>query len=182
MFEVDGFVADCGLALRERDRVGALREVLDHAGHDRVAVRDTLGEPTHGGLHVLHRAPDMTVLHVVWSPGMTLTAHDHTMLAGIVVYGGREDNGFFRRKGDAVEAAGGRRLDEGDALIMGDDVIHSVHGHDDRYTGALHVYAGDFFDRVRSVWLDDGTPDPDPLPVPELFERAEAAFRATRGA
>ena len=36
------------------------------------------------------------------------------------------DNGFFRRRGDDVEAAGGRRLDAGDAQIMGDDVIPAV--------------------------------------------------------
>jgi predicted metal-dependent enzyme (double-stranded beta helix superfamily) len=177
MFDVEEFVADCRSALAETDRVGAVRSVLDRVGSDPGAVAAVMGEPSRGGLTVLHHAPDLTVLQVVWTPGMAIGAHDHRMLAGIVVFAGHEDNAFFRRREERVEEASGRRLEEGDAYVMGDDIIHSVHGHDDRYTGALHVYAGDFFDRERSMWFPDGTPDPDPPEVVDIFERAEQAWR-----
>ena len=177
MFDPDEFVAGCAQALGEADRVGALRQLLDRTGRAPGAVIDALGQPSTGGLTVLHRAPDLTVLNVVWPPGMTLDPHDHTMLAAIVVYGGREENGFFRRRGDRVEPAGGRTMEAGEVLILGDDAIHSVHGHDDRYTGALHVYAGDFFDRVRTAWLPDGSLDPDPVSPADAFAAAEAAWR-----
>jgi predicted metal-dependent enzyme (double-stranded beta helix superfamily) len=181
MFEVDAFVADCQAALADTDRVGALRAVLDRVGSDPGAVAAVMGEPSCGGLTVLHRSPELTVQQVVWTPGMAIGAHDHRMLAGIVVFAGHEDNAFFRRRGDRVEQASGRRLEEGDAYVMGDDVIHAVHGHDDRYTGALHVYAGDFFDRERSMWFADGTPDPCPPEVVDIFERAEREWRERRG-
>jgi predicted metal-dependent enzyme (double-stranded beta helix superfamily) len=181
MFDVDVFVADCRTALADTDRVGALRNELARAGSDPGAIAAVMGEPSRGGLTVLHRAPDLTVLEVVWTPGMAIGAHDHRMLAGIVVFAGHEDNAFFRRRGDRVEEASGRRLEEGDAYVMGDDVIHAVRGKDDRYTGALHVYAGDFFDRERAMWLDDGTPDPNPPEVVDIFERAEREWRERQG-
>lgn len=176
-FDVDVFVEDCALALAGADRVPALREVLARASRETGAIADALGEPDRGGLRVLHHDDDLTVLNVVWTPGMTMRPHDHTMLAGIVVYGGREDNAFFRRRGAAIEPAGGRALAEGELLLLGDDAVHSVHSHEDRYTGGVHVYAGDFFNRVRSMWHEDGQLDDNPPEIAEVFERAEQEWR-----
>ena len=95
------------------------------------------------------------------------------------MYGGREENAFFRRADERIHATGGRTLQEGDVLLLGPEAIHSVTSHPDRYTGAIHVYLGDFFDRDRDVWrADDGRPDVDPPPVEEVFARAENAWRA----
>ena len=40
---------------------------------------------------------ELTVLHVVWAPRMTIYPHDHRMWAAIGIYAGQEDNSFFRR-------------------------------------------------------------------------------------
>src|SRR5258706_13018560 len=152
MFEADRFVADCRAALVEVDGISAVREVVDRAATDPGAVGAALGEPSHGGIDCLHRSPDLTVLNVVWTPGMTMAPHDHKMSAALVVYGGREENAFFRRADERIQAIGGRTLQEGDVLLLGPEAIHSVTSHPDRDTRAIHVYLGDFFDRDREVW------------------------------
>lgn len=35
-----------------------------------------LGRPQKGGVHVLHRADDLTVLNVLWAPKAVLLPHD----------------------------------------------------------------------------------------------------------
>lgn len=74
------------------------------------------------------------------------------MWAAIGIYGGNEDNSFFRRTPDGIEASGGKRLATGDVALLGDDVIHGVANPTDRYTAAIHVYGGDFFAQQRSQW------------------------------
>lgn len=124
----------------------------------------------------------MTVLNVVWTPGMVIEPHDHSMLASILVYEGAEDNAFFRTCDDGtIEPAGGRTLSSGDSAVLGPEIIHRVRATPERYTGALHVYAGDFFDRERRTW-DEATGEltVDDRPVAQLFAEAEAA-RMPRG-
>jgi predicted metal-dependent enzyme (double-stranded beta helix superfamily) len=91
---------------------------------------------------------------------MTLMPHNHEMWAVIGVYSGREDNIFWRRikdgEGGKIEAAGAEALQEGDAVPLGRDIIHSVTNPVRRLTGAIHVYGGDFFGKDRSEW-DPGT-------------------------
>ena len=77
-------------------------------------------------------------------------------IAVIGLYGGREDNIFWRRIKDdprgRVEAAGARNFGTGDWTVLGENVIHSVTNPIPRLTGALHVYGGDFFAVDRSEW------------------------------
>lgn len=182
-FDLDQFLGACADAVGDTDRAGAVKEVLERAATQRTGIAATLGAPEHGSLTALHHGPDLTVLNVVWTPGMVIEPHDHDMLASIVVYDGGEDNAFFRTCDDGtIEPAGGRRLDAGDVAVLGPRVVHRVRAHPDRYTGALHVYAGDFFDRQRSTW-SEATLQPvvDDRPPARLFEEAEAAY-AARGA
>ena len=82
--------------------------------------------------------------------------HNHEMWAVIGMYGGREDNMFWRRLPDCadgrVEAAGARSLSTGDCAPLGKDIIHSVLNPTLKLSGALHVYGGDFFETHRSEW------------------------------
>ena len=87
---------------------------------------------------------------------MALYPHEHRMWAAIGMYGGQEDNAFFRRAPKGLESAGGRELPAGDVLVLGDDVIHSVTNSRREFAVALHVYGGDFFAVERSEW-DFGT-------------------------
>jgi predicted metal-dependent enzyme (double-stranded beta helix superfamily) len=87
---------------------------------------------------------------------MCIKPHNHEMWAVIGVYEGREDNVFWRRlKDDAagkIEAAGAKDLGKGDTVPLGHDIIHSVLNPARKFTGAIHVYGGDFFDEPRSEW------------------------------
>ncbi len=131
-----------------------MRGVLERAVADPGAMVDAL-RPAEGGLNLLHHAPDLTVIHIVWAPRMQLYPHDHRMWAAIAIYTGREDNAFFRRDPDAptrLVDSGGKDVGVGDVLMLGDDVIHAVTNPDRRLTGAIHVYGGDFVNQTRSQW------------------------------
>jgi predicted metal-dependent enzyme (double-stranded beta helix superfamily) len=156
VFDLDRFISDCRAALRHAPAQPAVREVVARAVSEPSAVLRALGEPTRGGIYVLHQSPELTVLNVVWAPWMTLLPHNHQMWAVIGIYTGREDNIFWRRiRGDSggkVEAVAARALCVGHAEPLGPDIIHSVTNPIPRLTGALHVYGGDFFAVARSEW------------------------------
>jgi predicted metal-dependent enzyme (double-stranded beta helix superfamily) len=104
------------------------------------------------------------------------------MWAVIGIYGGGEDNTFYRRVEDAIEVSGGRELRTRDTLILGDDVIHSVTNprqHD--LTGSIHIYGGDYFGVPPSLWdtetLEEGPADGARLQA--LFEEANARLNAS---
>jgi len=161
MFDLDRFFADCQDAVSADARHKLVREVVARAVSEPDAVLAALGEPERAGINVIYRAPNLTVLNLIWGPGMTIMPHDHRMWAVIGIYTGREDNIYWRRlPPDAdreIEAAGARSLCRGDCTPMGPDIIHSVTNHIARLTGAIHVYGGDFLKQERSEW------DPDTL-------------------
>jgi predicted metal-dependent enzyme (double-stranded beta helix superfamily) len=153
-FDVDQLVEDCLRARAESEPRRAVKELIERtvAGSDTVA--DAL-QPTEGGLSVLHGSSELTVLHVVWAPGMRLFPHNHLMWAVIGIYTGQEDNAFYRRAAPQARTltdSGGKQLSVGDVLTLGDDVIHSVTNPLAKLTGAIHVYGGDFFNEPRSQW------------------------------
>ena len=154
MFDTDVFVADLIAALAEPQAVLAAKELVVAAVSDGVGVIAALGEPAVAGITPLYRSDTLTVLNVVWAPHMSLYPHDHNLWACIGIYGGREDNAFFRRGpgGVGLVDSGNRTIGDAEALLLGDDVIHAIHNPEGRFTGALHVYGGDFFDTPRSEW------------------------------
>lgn len=154
MFDLDELIADLRRARAEDEPRRAIREVLDRALARPGEVADAL-DPTESGLTLLHHADDLTVLHVVWAPSMSIYPHDHRMWAAIGIYAGREDNAFYRREAPGARTlteSGGTRLDTGDTVVLGDDAIHSVTNPLRTLTGAIHVYGGDFVNQPRSRW------------------------------
>jgi predicted metal-dependent enzyme (double-stranded beta helix superfamily) len=154
MFDVDQLIADCQAARGETEPRRAVKEVLARALARPDDVAETMAA-TEGGITLLHHADDLTVIHVVWAPGMDLYPHDHRMWAAIGIYAGQEDNAFYRRSGPGkrtLVGAGGRQLTTGDVLVLGDDTIHGVSNPLTRLTGAIHVYGGDFVNQPRSQW------------------------------
>ena len=179
---VDDIVSRCQAALGEHAPVLAVRDVVDELVADQGALERALGPVQRGGITTLHTAPDLTVLHVAWTPGMALYPHDHRMWAVIGMYGGQEDNAFYRRVPGGLEAAGGRELPAGEVLLLGDDVIHSVANTRRDFAVALHVYGGDFFSTERSEW-DGETYEERPRDLERtrrLFEEANARWSAGR--
>ena len=157
MLDIDQFISDCKDALRQDPPQSFVREVVARAVSAPAAVLKALGEPQKAEIQTLFCANNLTILNVIWAPWMTLLPHNHQMWAIIGIYTGREDNIFWRRVQDSkstkVEAAGARALAAKDAVPLGHDIIHSVTNPIPRFTGAIHVYGGDFFGPVgRSEW------------------------------
>ena len=154
--DIDQLIAECSAATRDAAPTKAVRVILARAVSDPAALIQALGEPTQGGIQRLHVSAELTVLNVIWAPRMTLMPHNHNMWATIGVYGGREDNIFWRRLPDdakgRVEAAGAKSLGPKDVRPLGEDIIHSVTNPTAKLTGAIHVYGGDFFAKERSEW------------------------------
>ncbi len=175
MFDVEQFVADCRAALAQDHSFAAVREVVARAVSTPSAVVKSLGEPAHAQIQRLYRSPELTVLNVIWAPKMTIFPHNHNMAAVIGIYSGREDNIFWRRSpSDAhhVEAVGAKALSDRDAALLGPEIIHSVTNPIECFTGAIHVYRGDFFSADRSEW-DPGSlleRPCDPERLAQIFE------------
>jgi len=156
MFNLESFVADCRTAVNEDPSHKMVSSVVNKALREPSDVLTALGEPTESGMVPIYNSSDLTIVNIVWKPGMTVMPHNHEMWAVIGVYGGREDNIFWRRIKDdtkgRIEAAGARALSTGDTAILGSDIIHSVTNPISKLTGAIHVYGGDFFKAERSEW------------------------------
>ena len=146
---LDNFIADCYTAVNDSAPTKAVREMVSKAVEDPRALIQEIGEPQQGGIQRLHVSDELTVINVVWAPGMMIMPHNHNMWAVIGVYTGREDNIFWRRLKDdpqgRIEAAGAKSLGPKDVRPLGDDVIHSVANPTQKLTAAIHVYGGDFF-------------------------------------
>ena len=104
---------------------------------------------------------------------MAIYPHDHQLWAVIGLYGGQEDNTFYRRNplGDGLERAGFRELQSRDAINLGREAIHAVHNPRRLYAGAIHIYGGDFFSKPRSEWADESSAE-----APYSVEGAMRAF------
>jgi predicted metal-dependent enzyme (double-stranded beta helix superfamily) len=176
---VEDIVARCQAALDEHTPVLAVRDVIDELVSDRAGLEQALGPVDSGGITALHNAPDLTVLHVAWTPGMNLNPHEHRMWAIIGMYGGQEDNSFYRRAPDGLEMAGGKELPAGEVLVLGDEVIHSVANSRREFAVALHVYGGDFFGVERSEWDFESFEERprDLARTRQLFDDANARWR-----
>jgi predicted metal-dependent enzyme (double-stranded beta helix superfamily) len=96
MFDIEQFLAECRAAITESEPRAAVRQVLERAVAAPEHVAAAL--PTErAGVVPLYTADDLSVLHVVWAPGMRFRPHNHLMWAAIGMYGGQEDNAFYRR-------------------------------------------------------------------------------------
>jgi len=183
-FDLNRFVEDCRAGLQEDRSPRAVREVVARAVAEPATVLRTLGEPKRARIETLHHSPELTILNVIWAPRMTVMPHDHRMWAIIGIYSGREDNIFWRRikeeTGGRVEAAGAKAISEKDAVPLGPDIVHSVTNPIARFTGAIHVYGGDFFGTPRSEWDPETLREQpyDTAKVKRLFEEANAGYAA----
>ena len=171
VFDLDRFIADCRGALATGQPAAVVRELVERAVAMPGDVEAALGAPRLGGLFTLHHAPDLTVLNVVWAPRMAIYPHEHRMWAVIGLYGGREDNTFYRRGERGLAIVRGKQLERSETALLGEAAIHSVVNPLQGFTAAIHVYGGDFFGQPRSEWTAD-TLEERPFDV----ERARRAY------
>jgi predicted metal-dependent enzyme (double-stranded beta helix superfamily) len=178
-FDIDDLVHRLVTAGTGDEPRQAVSEELERAVTASTDMADEL-RPTMGGLSILHHSPDLTILHLVWSPHMALPAHDHRMWAAIAIYTGEEENTFYRRVPQAhaaIEESGGVTLRAGDVQLLGRETIHAVTNPLQSHTGAIHVYGGDFVNEPRSQW-GPGEPIERPYDmdyIRDLFAAEQAA-------
>ena len=173
MFDLDTFIADCLTANQEAQPRLAIKEVLDRAVSTPAEVAAAL-PPDCAELVRLHVSDELTILKVVWAPGMSIRPHDHRTWASIGIYSGGEDNAFFRRADGGLAPTGGKELRPSDACLLGDDTIHQVTNPTREHAGAIHIYGGDFFTIERSEW-DEDTLVEQPYDVERTLRNFEAA-------
>ena len=173
MFTVEEFVASCREALKEHTPQLAAKELVAEAMSNPHELEAALGTPSEGGMTAMHSSPELTVLNIVWPPGMALYPHDHNLWAVIGLYGGQEDNTFYTRnkEGTGLVRTEAKELHSQDTVALTKDVIHAVTNPRSVYTGAIHVYGGDFFDEPRSQWASE-----EAVEVPYSVEQALRVF------
>ena len=115
---------------------------------------------------------DLTILNVIWGPGMNIYPHNHNMWATIGIYSGCEDNTFYQRENDTLVRHGMKQLKVGDVAQLGANAIHSVKNPLNSLTSALHIYGGDFFSEPRSQW-DAQTLEESPYSVDQTMAEFE---------
>lgn len=179
---LERFIADCRAARAADATHKAVREVVARAVSQPATLLAALGEPRRAEIQKLYHSPELTILNVIWAPRMTIFPHNHRMWAVIGIYTGREDNIFWRRRPDGrIEAAGAHALCEGDAVPLGPEIIHTVTNPIPRFTGAIHVYGGDFFTVERSEWDPETLTEKryDSASTLRYFEEENARSRST---
>jgi predicted metal-dependent enzyme (double-stranded beta helix superfamily) len=179
MFDLENFIADCRGALKESSSQSAVKEIVERAVSRTVEVVHALGTPEWAGIGTLYRSSELTILNIIWAPCMSLYPHDHRMWAVIGLYGGREDNVFYRRTARGLAQAGGKQLETTDTILLGKTVIHAVTNPLRQFTGAIHVYGGDFFAAPRREW-DPVTLEERPYDIENakrVFAEANERFR-----
>jgi len=88
MFTIDQLVADCRQVLGTASVDREIKEIVERAVSNAAEVERALGTPRKAEIITLHRAADLTVLNVIWAPGMSIYPHDHRMWAVIGLYAG----------------------------------------------------------------------------------------------
>jgi predicted metal-dependent enzyme (double-stranded beta helix superfamily) len=150
MFSTEQLIADCQNALKDPSPDHAIKEIVRQAVSNPAQVERALGVPQKAEIISLYRSQELTVLNVIWAPGMSIYPHDHRMWAVIGLYGGREDNYFYRREPQGIVKASAKQLDTSDTVLLGAPTVHSVTNPLNQFTGAIHIYGGDFFAVPRS--------------------------------
>lgn len=163
-FDRETFVDECRRALAEDTQQLAVREVVERAVSDPASVENDFGVADGWRIDVLYNDDDLTIMHFVWPPSVDLFPHEHKMWSTVGIYGGVEDNTYYRRSGRSIETSGRKRGEVGEVLLLGADGIHSVQNPTRQWTAAIHVYGGDFFSHPRLQW-DPGTGEPKPFDV-----------------
>ncbi|MDH3629743.1 MAG: hypothetical protein OER98_01375 [Gammaproteobacteria bacterium] len=181
-FDLDKFIDDCKSAVAGDKPQRAISEIVQNAVIDYKGVMGAIGEPKRGMVEKLYVSENLTILNVVWAPKMTIMPHNHNTWAIIGVYSGREDNIFWRRikndKTGKIEAAGAKSIAACEVAKLGKNIVHSVTNPTSEFTGAIHVYGGNFFEIERSEWdpmsLSEGPYDVEKTLA--LFEAENSRF------
>ncbi len=165
-FELDRFISRCKDAVvkpRPAEAVLALmREAMSDVAGVREALQSILGDSLSNA--PLFRSSELLILNTVLVPGVVTPPHDHATWAVIGVYGGREDNTFYRKSTTGPEEIARKELRGGGSILLDPGVIHAVANPLQVPTFAIHVYGADLLTARRRMWhphtLEAGDYDP----------------------
>jgi predicted metal-dependent enzyme (double-stranded beta helix superfamily) len=156
MFDVDEFLRRCQEAMAESEPRLAVTEVVERALRRPEELARAL-PARRAEIVPLFASDELSVVKVIWSPGMSFRPHNHLMWVAIGLYRGQEDNTFYRRRRGRIVESGRRQLRAGDVVLLDDHTIHAVSNPEPGFTGAIHVYGGDHARHPgRSEW-DEST-------------------------
>ena len=113
---------------------------------------DWIGPLKGGDFSVIYRDPTLTIMNIIWPPGIITEPHNHNSWAVIGIYEGREDNLLWARDGDGIKPVGALTLAAGDTHAMDRDDIHTAYNPSKSLTGAIHIYEGDFLTTPKREW------------------------------
>lgn len=182
MFSTDKFIENCIQAVAEGEQ--SVHAVVSEAMSETRMMASVLGQQEHAGIHLLYRSPALTIINFKWAPYMNLMPHNHQMFSVVGIYSGREDNIFWKRTPNGIEARGAKSLGAGDVCVLDTTTIHSVLNPIGKMTGAIHVYGGDFFapHEPRSEWDHETLVEHpwDVERVKSVFRDAEERFNASK--
>lgn len=181
--ELERFIEDCVAANAESDAQVAVTEVLARAVSEPGQVIAAIGEPSDAGLHIIHRSPTLTIFAATWTPRMSIMPHNHLLWASIGIYSGREDNILWKRGASGrIGSCGAKALFEREVVALPADAIHSVTNPLPRFTGGIHIYGGDFFDKPRSAWDEESLVEKpsDGAFMKAMFEAENRRYQASK--
>lgn len=184
MFDLEAFVQACRRLVREPHAPKLALELMRETVADGAAVAAAVTPLGAGGNALdapLFRSPELTILNATLRPGFVSIPHDHGMWAVIGIYSGEEANTFYRRAGDGLEAANHRTVQAGEAILLGEDVIHAIENPLATQTFGLHVYGGDLVAARRSMW-DPAEGRAHPYDIPQFFKWSGELARSRRAA
>jgi predicted metal-dependent enzyme (double-stranded beta helix superfamily) len=172
MFDLEAFIESCRRLVGEPHAPRHVLELMRGAVASPGDVARALPAlaPKTGVLDApLYRSPELTVLNVSLRPGALSIPHDHGMWAVIGIYEGEEANTFYRRTADGLLAeANHRTVAAGEAMLLGEDVVHAIENPLATSTLGLHVYGGDLIAAERSMW-DPTTGREHPYDIPQFY-------------
>ena len=129
---------------------------------------DWIGPFKGGDFSVIYRDDALTIMNIIWPPGIITEPHNHNSWAVIGIYQGREDNLLWAREGDGIKPVGALTLAAGDTHAMSRDDIHTAYNPSKSLTGAIHIYEGDFLTTPKREW-DPITHEERPRIMAETF-------------
>ena len=81
ILHLDHFISDCRAAVTGPSPELAIKQILERTVSSPSDVETPLGTLREGAVVTLHHDRDLTILNVVWTPGMAVFPHDHQMWA-----------------------------------------------------------------------------------------------------
>ncbi|USH05112.1 hypothetical protein K6Q96_17965 [Grimontia kaedaensis] len=157
-FDLKKLIERCEEALEHENPQQATKRLLRESLQDPGSVKSALMPGNRADFEFLYESDNLTILHFIWAPKMTMPAHNHNLWAVVGVYEGREDHIFWQKAdnseyGDAdIRPVGAASIGVGEVLSMDSHAIHSVTNPTCLFAAGIHIYGGNFRETDRSGW------------------------------